>query len=165
MSVVVRDDRRLYDLLASNLRKLGRTRVTVGVHDSAGQHDGSSETVAQIAATHEFGAGRIPERSFLRKTFDDKEGAIYGLASDAIDEMIAGRLEAEGVGEKLGLEVTGMVKRTIQDGIDPPLSPQTIAIRDAKAKHGGGLLSHAGAHTPLIDSGQLISSITHEVAQ
>lgn len=163
MSAAAKDDRRQWDRLRNELRRLGGLRTTVGVHDDAGQHDGTDVTVAEIAATHEFGAGRIPARSFLRKTFDDKEAYIRGILDDGVSDVIAERYTPEQVMDRVGMVVRGAVQTTIQAGIAPPLSAQTIAAREAKASHGGGLQSMAGRHTPLIDSGQLISSVTHKV--
>lgn len=163
MSVTVKDDRRQYDRLRRDLNRLGSLRTTVGVHDDAGMHGLDGVTVAEIAAVHEFGEGRIPQRSFLRKTFDEREGAIRGVLEDGIADVIAERFTPQQVMDKAGMIVRGMVQTAIQAGIEPPLSEMTIASRDAKAKHGGGLQSLAGQHTPLIDTGQLLSSITHTV--
>ncbi len=163
MSATVTDNRRGWDRLRNELRQLGMLRTTIGVHDDTGKHDGSDVTVAEVAATHEFGSGRIPARSFLRKTFDEKEGYIVGVLDDGVSDVVAERYTPMQVMDRVGMVVRGAVQTTIQAGISPPLSAQTIAARDAKAAHGGGLQSMAGQHTPLIDSGQLLSSITHKV--
>ena len=44
----------------------------MGVHESAGIHEGSAQTGADIALIHEFGApaANIPARSFIGAWFD-----------------------------------------------------------------------------------------------
>lgn len=163
MTTTVRDDRRAFDRLYKDLRKMGGMAVTVGVHDDAGQHDGSDVTVAEVSATHEFGSGRIPERSFLRSTFDRKEPQIRDAMYDAVNEVAQDRLDPQQAMDRVGMVARSMVQDTMRAGINPPLAPSTLAAREAKAAHGGGLQSMQGKHTPLIDSGQLLASITHKV--
>lgn len=169
MSTTIHDDKLQWDRLLRDLKELGSLEVTVGVHDDTGLHtaeDGEpAESVAQIAAKHEFGAGKIPERSFLRRTFDKKESAIRGEVEDAIGDVIMERQTPVNAMEAVGIEVRGMVQKVMLAGIDPPLSATTLAARDAKASHGGGLLSFAGRHTPLIDSGQLFTSVQTKVGR
>ena len=64
--VEVTDDRRVLDRILREVAKLGGATVTVGVHGDTGIHGDGPETVAQVSATHEFGSGHVPERSFLR---------------------------------------------------------------------------------------------------
>ena len=52
----------------SKLKKMQKDAVTVGIHKSAGNHDNSDLTVAEVAAYNEFGTERSPERSFMRST-------------------------------------------------------------------------------------------------
>ncbi|MDF7681191.1 hypothetical protein PT300_11600 [Enterobacteriaceae bacterium ESL0689] len=49
----------------------------------------------------------------------------------------------------MGEKLAGEVKRKIQSGIAPPLDPKTIARK--------------GSSRPLIDTGNLLQSITYEV--
>lgn len=162
MSVEVQDDRRAWDSLLRELAQLRRTKITVGVHANDAQRDEGGSNV-QIAAVHEFGSGKIPERSFLRATVDG-DPSILKFAQDQADSVVHGQMTAERAGERIGILTTDKVKRRIRAGIAPPLKPQTIERKLAKGAHGGGLASMAS--TPavaLIDSGQLINSITYEV--
>lgn len=163
MTATVKDDRRAFDRLYKELRQMGGMRVTIGVHDDTGQHEGGDATVAEVAATHEFGAGRIPERSFLRSTFDRKEPQITEALYDSVNEVAHDRLSPQQAMDRVGMVTRSLVQDTMRAGINPPLAPSTLAAREAKASHGGGLQSMEGQHTPLIDSGQLLASITHKV--
>ena len=157
------DKRRKWDALKANAAQLRNLTVTVGVHDDAGAHGDGAESVAQIAAQHEFGAGRVPERSFLRSTFDRNRGKYADLIKTLAQDVAVQGQSPDLAARKLGVIASGDVKATIQAGIDPPLSPETKAARDEKAAHGGGLASMAQTYTPLIDSGQLLASITFRV--
>lgn len=161
--VTITDDDKLYRKILREVGKLKSATVTVGVHGSAGMHSDSGETVAQIAATHEFGADRIPERSFLRSTVDGNPKPMIAL-QNAASSVCKGELTARQACETVGIVTVGAVKETILHKIAPPLSPATVAKRKEKGAHGGGLASKADATTPLVDSGQLINSITHVVS-
>jgi hypothetical protein len=122
--------------------------VRVGVFGSAGDQDGVS--LAEIAAFHEFGTSTIPERSFLRSTF-------YGHGADSLAKICAKLTAAIVVGkmdelqalELLGTWAVAEVKKTIRAGIEPALAPATIAAK--------------GSSIPLIDTAQLINSVSHVV--
>lgn len=162
-TVEVQDNDRLYRQILGEVAKLRHASVTIGVHQSAGVHGDGPETVAQIAATHEFGsaAQRIPERSFLRSTVDGNPKPMME-AQKAAGEVCRGKLSAQHCVERIGVVTRDAVKETILSKIPPPLSPATVQRRLEKGKHGGGLASKADATTPLVDSGQLIASIQFE---
>lgn len=163
MTVQVIDKRRKWDALRANTQQLRNLTVTIGVHDDAGAHGNSAVSVAHLAAIHEFGTDRIPERSFMRATFDAKRGEYTDLIKTLANDVAVQGQSPELAARKLGVIASNDVKRTIQDGIEPDLADATKRARDDKAAHGGGLASMAQTYTPLIDSGQLIASITFRV--
>lgn len=58
--------------------------ITFGYQGSTGQEKyDNGFTVAANAAVQEFGTGDIPERSFMRRTFNEREGDIRKLMTDA----------------------------------------------------------------------------------
>lgn len=123
--------------------------VTVGIHEKDGSRDAGGATNADAGFWNEFGTSRIPERSFLRSTFDEglrvykdtsKKAAVFAIRTGAsFDKALA----------ILGLKVSSDVKETIRSRIDPANAPSTIAKK--------------GSSTPLIDTGQLLNSIDFEV--
>lgn len=159
--VTVSDNRRAYDAIMREVKRMGRATVTIGIHGDAGQHrEAEGMTVAQIGAVHEFGTAEIPERSFLRATVDG-DATIAEYAENQVREVATGKTDATKAANRIGLVAVGAVKRRIQTRIPPPLSEATRVKRTAKAAHGGGLAGMGGAQTPLIDSGQLIQSIQY----
>ena len=111
-------------------------------------------TLIELAYIHEFGSPKanIPERSFIRRTFNEPEGkaelgALYAKLAKAV---INGKMTAEKAIELLGMTMAAMVKKRITVyGLWPPNHPDTVARK--------------GSSTPLVDTGQLVGSITYEV--
>ena len=125
--------------------------VTVGViGDKASQaHEGSEETVVEIGTKHEFGID-VPKRSFIRDTVDAHQSDIQDLQRIAGKKLLDRRRKRlEKIPEAFGLVVVGMIQERIAAGIPPENSEETIERK--------------GSSTPLIDTGQLRSSITHKV--
>ena len=154
----MKDDRREWDKMMRRLDKLGRLEITVGVHGKDAQRDDGESNVA-VAATHEFGAPHrsppIPERSFLRSTFDSQREDILDDMATVADKALQGSSPIREA-RILGIETAERVRETIRQGISPALRPMTLERRKAKGSKGEN-------ETPLIDTGQLIQSIQSEV--
>jgi len=129
------------------------TVVTVGVQGDAAkkQHGDDGISNVALAAVHEYGRfdGTIPERSFIRSTIDDRSEEYHRLAKNLCGRIIDGTMTTHRALAMMGTRIVVDIKRRIQRGIDPPNKPATI--------------SRKRSSKPLIDKGQLIGSITHEV--
>lgn len=154
MSAVVVKDHGAAAMLA-RARSLRGARVKVGVLDDATKegHDGGSVEMSllEVAAVHEFGApsAGIPQRSFVRATVDEQRPEIERLQKALAAQVLAGKLDPSAALELLGAKVAAMVQTRIAAGIGPALKPETIARK--------------GSSKPLVDTGQLRSSITWKV--
>tara|TARA_R110000868_G_scaffold312282_3_gene573193 strand:- start:5347 stop:5850 length:504 start_codon:yes stop_codon:yes gene_type:complete len=145
---------------------LERQQVTIGVHGDAGTRDGSAQTNAEIAAVHEFGDANIPERSFLRAGLDTAAETVPIDLAEQIEVMIeGGTMTPKKIATRGGVLILGAVRETIAAGIDPELSEQTKAARDAKGSNSTGIASNVGAYTPLVDTGQLWQSLVFRVSE
>jgi phage gpG-like protein len=117
--------------------------------------DGSGLTMAQLGAVHEFGAGNVPQRSFIRSAMTTHRDDVMRLLENVLrrglqNQIVALSAELDGVGA-VG---TGYVVEQFNLSGSPawaPLSSYTLARRE----HGGD--------KPLWDTGQLVQSITWEV--
>lgn len=150
----VKVDNKAWIALKKRLRTIGQTgaHVKVGVLGEA-VHDGPKPiSMVELAAVHEFGSPSIgvPERSFIRAGLKDDRDGMVRLLNDAARGIVAGTMSVEtGLG-RLGLWAQNAIKRKITGGdIPPPLKPRTIARK--------------GSSKPLVDTGQLVNSITFEV--
>lgn len=153
--VTVKDNGAAALLARAKTLAAGRV-VRVGVLADAPKdpHEGekpSGMTLLEVAAVHEFGApaAGIPQRSFIRATIDLHREDIAQLQIVLARRVIAGELTADQALDQLGAKVAAMCQNRIAEGISPALHPDTIAKK--------------GSSTPLVDTGQLRSSIAWKV--
>nr|DAX94561.1 MAG TPA: virion morphogenesis protein [Caudoviricetes sp.] len=140
----------MIEKLEGKITEIMGLSVMVGV--TAKSNARSDElTNADLAMIHEFGspAHNIPERSFLRKPLINNAEAVANLAKNAIGKFIAGEISAAEALGVIGEEAKGISKEAVTNGINPALNPATIKRKKSSK--------------PLIDTGQLINSITYEV--
>lgn len=141
---LIRDDDDTAELI-KRIEKLRGTKMKFGILGSA---DGE---VLLYASVHEFGAPsiNIPERSFLRKTFDDKIDDMSNTIEDLVGQYIMDEIGYKAMTDAIGEYVVGLIRQTIVELKNPPLKPATIAAK--------------GSSQPLIDTGQMLDSIDYEV--
>lgn len=108
----------------------------------------TAATLGEIAVFHEFGLG-VPERSFLRATYDNQWRAWKRLTDSLKAKILIGDESAVKALAVIGQRIEADIKMAIRNRIPPPLSPRTIRRK--------------GSSVPLIDTGQLINSIRYVV--
>jgi hypothetical protein len=136
------------------LRELGATgpAVEVGViGDAAGASALGGVTVAQVAEWLELGTATVPARSWLRGYVDEHEAEIQARVSLEMRAVLSGSRTREQALARVGIWIVGQIQERISRGIAPPNAPSTIARK--------------GSSTPLINTGQLRSSITSRVVR
>ena len=109
----------------------------------------NSLTVLDVGTIHEFGLGNVPERSFIRGWADENKEKNAKTISLLMRSVAQGKRTAEDAANIIGLRFVGEIQRRMRDRIPPPLKPATIARK--------------GSDVPLIDTGQLRSSIQYKV--
>jgi len=132
--------------------------LKVGVMRPGEQHNEQGTTVGQIAAAHEFGLGNVPQRSFVRRWFDEEEQAFSRLAAGLMAQGFAGGF----AGLRQALELAGVkaaagIKNFITEGRATPAitNPRTIASKERRG--------FFPPYTPLVETGALRNSIDSEV--
>jgi hypothetical protein len=147
--VTIRDrDTGLKDLLKRFAP--GVVGVTVGVHESEGSAEHGEATVLDVALFNEFGTEDIPERSFIRAWSDENEEANRGRLKAVAEAVFKKNVPSIEVGlARFGVFCVGDVQKRIASGLSPALAPATVQRK--------------GSSVPLIDTGQLRSSISHKV--
>lgn len=140
----------MIEKLEGKIAELKGLSVVVGVTAKSNARN-DELTNADLALIHEFGspAHNIPERSFLRKPLINNAEAVANLAKNAIGKFIAGEISLETALGYVGEEAKGISKEAVTNGISPALKPATIKRKKSSK--------------PLIDTGQLLNSITYEV--
>lgn len=137
---------KLLDRLTESVENL--QRVSVGVPSGKQEADGTS--TALVAAVHEYGApgAGIPERPFLRNTILAHLDDYKRLNRINVVKVLRGGMTMEVALGQLGLMAQGHVQQFIRNN-DYALSEKT-----KKRK---------GSTKALIDTGQLVQSITFEI--
>lgn len=166
------DDRKLRALQA-RLADQGRQRVYVGLlaEDGAApktvvehlsavrnfdeqERAGEPKTLIEVAVINEFGKDGVPKRSFLRGWVDQNRKQIREqIVKTIILDVKQSGLENLMLNRTLGLLGVwgqGQIQAFISNRIPPPNAPYTIEKK--------------GSDVPLIDTGQLRSSISWKVA-
>lgn len=149
----VRDVDHGYAEFKKRWKEVGDLRVRVGVMGDTTKNarsDGPMTNV-EIAAFMEFGTSTIPARSFLRSTLDKNAQEYRQLARALLGQVMQRKTTARQALDLLGMKAAADVKRGITEGegIPPPLAASTIARK--------------GSSRPLVDTGQLVASITWRV--
>ena len=168
-------DTRNYSL-REKLEKLNGKKVKVGI---VGESDSKLLT---YAAANEYGAniaipedGRmrrklhslgihlkaetthiiIPERSYVRSTFDNKNyyQELRKKLQSPFEEVLNNKRDPETLLDLIGLQYVANVRRTIRDMKEPENHPVTQEIKNGKGRKKG----------ILVDSGRLVRSIAYEV--
>ena len=140
--------------LADQIKK---SKLEVGFFESATYPDGTP--VAYVAAIQEFGnpAGNIPSRPFFRNAISQNDGGWKDLANKAISAVVEGRMELNQALNQMGLKMSADVKDSITDGSYEALKQSTLDARQSRKRTQGV------ASKPLIDTGQMLQSVTYAV--
>ena len=90
----------------------------------------------------------IPERSFLRTGHDENADKVLKNASMALGQVIDGKMSIDTWLDAYGQMMADKIKLYIRDLKSPPNHPYTIEQK--------------GSSNPLVDTGNLLESITWE---
>jgi hypothetical protein len=145
------DPRKMADL-TRRFAELAGHSVMVGIPEGKnGRTDEDEIGSAGILAVHEFGAPEqgIPERSVVRKSIHDNLGKYRKLNEQNLRKVVRGEMSVAQALGILGAVASGDVQLTIRTADLAPLKPETIRRK--------------GSSKPLIDTGQVIQSVTFEV--
>lgn len=110
-------------------------------------------TLAQIGAAHEFGVPKlgIPERPWLRPGIRSGTEDYIRLNRRNIIRIMKGEMTGAQALQQLGAMAVGKVQKYIRNGVFAPLKAATIRRK--------------GSDKPLIDTGQMMQSITFVVRE
>ena len=149
-------------ILKATVELSKKPHVRVGIQGESAlesKEGGDSVNVVDVATFHEFGTVNIPERSFLRSTYDANEVKYIEILRKFKDRILNpnDKLNVKRALGLLGQKMKADIQKTIRDGLTPVWAEST---RNARLKKAGGAII---AETPLIDTGQLLRSIDYKV--
>lgn len=106
-------------------------------------------SLIDVAIINEFGGGHVPERSYIRSTFDQNRNAWLSLTATLKDKVMSGQMEIDSALSVIGRKIQDDIRQKIVSLRTPPNSPRTIKNKRSS--------------NPLIDTGQLRQSINYRV--
>lgn len=135
----------------ATLKQLNHKAAFVGLPKEAvgGEIYGGGRSIIANGATHEYGYGPIPQRSFLRVPFDIKRAEIATEMKAQFSAVVNGQISVDTALGRIGAAATNVSKGAFTSlGYDTwtPDTPETIRRK--------------GRSQTLIDTGILRSSIT-----
>ncbi|MCY6957884.1 hypothetical protein [Clostridium brassicae] len=92
----------------------------------------------------------IPERSFIRKTFNEKKNKIDTFIRQNLNEVITFRISTQTFFDRVGTYLVGLTQETLTEVNSPANHPFTLQKKAPKSN-------------PLINTGRLRQSITYKV--
>ena len=128
------------------LKKMTDMDIQVGFQGDQKYEDGTS--IAQVAAINEFGASDIPERPFMRQSFENHESELQA-ACDTAQRLVSSGGSAEQALQQIGVIAKGLVQDEIVNGGFAPNAESTIKKK--------------GSEQPLIDTGTMRQSVNFVV--
>jgi hypothetical protein len=136
------------------LREIRKLQVKVGLLGTGKNTRQKGEaTNVEIGLVHEFGSPKqgIPERSFIRSTFDARRAEYAAMARRLLPAVISGRSDARRALGLIGAKASADIKNTVTQGphIPPPLKPATVARK--------------GSDRPLVDTNQMVNAVAWAV--
>lgn len=119
-------------------------------------------SVAYVAAIQEFGdpSHNIPPRSFMRTTVAEQKDAWLKALRAGAKATVHGKISPDDALNQVGALMAADIKVKITDITTPPLKPATIAARARRSASGEVTETLA---KPLVDTGLLLASISHDV--
>ena len=147
-----KDDKKEQQRIQKMFEKAERQAcVAVGVLQEEEREDGFS--MVDLAMVHEYGSkdGHIPQRSFIRSACDARRKEHIRLLKKLEKKVFFNRLSKKQALSQFGEVVSKDIVQTFNSGLEPKLDPKTIRRKKSSK--------------PLIDTGRLKGSITHEVRE
>lgn len=164
------DDKSKVPELLQRLKDLESYYVAVGILSKSGGEMLMIANVHEFGCTipvtdkmrgflaHEYGVHlkkstkviKIPERSFVRSSYDDKRNEVSKKGEDLIVEVVNGGLSARSFYEMIGQTCADTIRDYMVNEVNSPAnSEMTKTIKESS--------------NPLVNKGQLAAAITYEV--
>lgn len=105
-----------FNRLKNSCQELAQKKILVGI---VGEADSE---VLQIALAHEYGNGKLPERSFIRASFDADQAALNSIASGELSKVLSGQVTPSAAAESIGAQSAQLVQNFIDNNRVKPQS-------------------------------------------
>lgn len=83
---------------------------------------GVDSEVLKIASAHEYGTDKLPERSFIRASFDADQAQLEEIVSGSVGKVLSGQMSADAAANAIGAQAAQLVQNFIDDNRVKPQS-------------------------------------------
>jgi hypothetical protein len=97
----------------------------------------------------------VPERSYIRSTYDRLRESYFAALRTGMKQVYAGKAKATSILDLIGSNMAADQRKTIRDGVPPPLADSTVQRKMAKGRKDPAI--------PLLDTREMVNNITHQV--
>lgn len=91
-------------------------KIYVGIVGSA------DSEVLKIAHAHEYGTEKLPERSFIRASFDADQDKLDEIIKGSVEKVLSGAISADAAANAIGAQAAQLVQNFIDDNRVKPKS-------------------------------------------
>lgn len=105
-----------FEKLKTACREMAGKKIVVGI---VGEADSE---VLKIAHAHEYGTGKLPERSFIRASFDADQEKLGEIVTGSVNKVLSGQTTADAAANAIGAQATQLVQNFIDDNRVKPQS-------------------------------------------
>lgn len=104
-----------FERLKSACDEMSGKKIVVGIIGTA------DSEVLEIAHRHEYGDGKLPERSFLRASFDADQAKLQSIVSGQVNKVLSGKTSPDTAANAIGAQAAQLVQNYIDDNrVKPP---------------------------------------------
>lgn len=112
VSIILSD----FEKIKASCKQLEGKKILVGI---VGNTDSE---VIKIAHAHEYGTGRLPERSFIRASFDANQEKLGEIVSSAVEKVLSNQMSVDSALNAVGAQAAQLVQNYIDDNRVKPQS-------------------------------------------
>ena len=105
-----------FDRLKTACHEMAGKRIIVGI---VGNVDSE---VLKIAHAHEYGTNKLPERSFIRASFDADQQKLEKIVVNSVNKVITGQSTANVAANAIGAQAAQLVQNFIDSNQVKPQS-------------------------------------------
>ena len=105
-----------FEKLKAACSDLSRKKIYVGIVGSA------DSEVLKIAHAHEYGTEKLPERSFIRASFDADQDKLDRIITGSVENVLSGAISADAAANAIGAQAAQLVQNFIDDNRVKPKS-------------------------------------------
>lgn len=87
-----------------------------------GMVGGDGSDILKIAHSHEYGDGKMPERSFIRASFDANSDKLGEIVSTEINKVLSKKTTPSAAANSIGAQASQIVQNFIDDNRVKPQS-------------------------------------------